>query len=98
MGDRRSERQWQVTGHVQGVGFRWSTRREAERLQLDGWVRNEPDGSVRLRARGEPGQLDALEEWLHRGPPPASVHEVRREGKSDTEGAELRTGGFEIRH
>ena len=39
-------------GHVQGVGFRWTAVRVAEGLDIDGWVRNEPDGTVRLLAEG----------------------------------------------
>jgi acylphosphatase len=47
-------------GRVQGVGFRFTTCRVAERFDVAGWVRNEPDGSVRCVAEGEPGQLDAF--------------------------------------
>ena len=46
------------TGHVQGVGFRWTTCRVAERYDLNGWVRNEPDGTVRCVAEGGRHQLD----------------------------------------
>ena len=42
-----------VTGKVQGVFFRASTREEAQRLGLCGWVRNEADGSVRIEAEGD---------------------------------------------
>ena len=47
-------------GHVQGVGFRMTAARCAEMLGLVGWVRNEPDGSVRLVMEGTEGELDAL--------------------------------------
>ncbi len=48
------------TGRVQGVNFRWTTSRIAQRLSVAGWVRNEPDGSVRCVAEGEPQELDAF--------------------------------------
>lgn len=67
-----------VTGRVQGVGFRWSTRREAERLGLSGWVRNLPDGRVEARVEGEPEALDAMLAWIERGPVGARVDGVER--------------------
>ncbi len=48
------------TGRVQGVNFRWTTSRIAQRCSVAGWVRNEPDGSVRCVAEGEPQDLDAF--------------------------------------
>jgi acylphosphatase len=68
-----------VTGRVQGVSFRWYTLRRARELALDGWVRNEADGSVRVHASGEPAALDELSEFLASGSPLASVDEVRIE-------------------
>lgn len=69
---------WQVRGRVQGVGFRWNARKEARRLGLAGWVRNEDDGSVLVVARGEAGELDAFEGWLAEGPAAARVDAVER--------------------
>ncbi len=69
-------RHFSVYGVVQGVGFRWSVRRTAERLGLAGWVRNRPDGSVEGWAEGDVSLLVALEAWLHDGPPAARVREV----------------------
>jgi acylphosphatase len=65
-----------VRGRVQGVYFRASTRDEAQRLGLTGWVRNEPDGSVRLVAEGPRDALESLERWCHHGPPSAHVEDV----------------------
>ena len=48
------------TGRVQGVNFRWTTFRVAQRFAIAGWVRNEPDGSVRCIAEGEAQELDAF--------------------------------------
>ena len=49
-------------GRVQGVGFRWTACRIAERFEIAGWVRNEPDGTVRCVAQGEVSELDAFVE------------------------------------
>lgn len=46
------------TGRVQGVGFRYTTVRVAQGFDLTGWVRNEPDGSVRCVIEGEKSELD----------------------------------------
>jgi acylphosphatase len=62
-----------VRGRVQGVGFRASAAHEARRLGVDGWVRNLPDGSLELEARGAPAAIDALCAWLAHGPPGARV-------------------------
>lgn len=65
-----------VTGIVQGVGYRASTAHEAQRLQLAGWVRNLPDGSVELEAEGPDDIVDALITWCRRGPTHAEVDDV----------------------
>lgn len=67
---------WRVAGRVQGVFFRASTQRKALRLGLTGYARNEPDGTVSVAARGEPGALDALARWLEKGSPAARVDQV----------------------
>jgi acylphosphatase len=69
---------FQVKGKVQGVWFRESTRQQAERLGLCGYAINCSDGSVEVLACGEPESIDALAEWLHQGPPMASVTSVTR--------------------
>lgn len=68
-----------VRGHVQGVWFRASTREQALALGVSGIARNRDDGSVEVMARGDVAALDALERWLHDGPPRARVDSVRRE-------------------
>ncbi len=62
-----------IEGRVQGVYFRESTRREAARLGLGGWVRNLPDGSVEALITGDPDTVDRLVSWLYRGSPMAVV-------------------------
>lgn len=46
------------SGHVQGVGFRYTTRQIAQQYQVDGYVRNLPDGRVEVVAEGLPSELD----------------------------------------
>ena len=65
-----------VYGHVQGVFFRDTTRRHAQRLQISGWVRNEPDGSVEVVAEGQKEALEQLVAFLEKGPPSARVKRV----------------------
>lgn len=65
-----------VHGVVQGVNFRYQTRRQARALLLDGWVRNLRDGSVEVLAEGPRPQLEALLRYLHHGPPAAQVVRV----------------------
>jgi acylphosphatase len=65
-----------VRGLVQGVSFRFYTQREAARLGVAGWVRNEVDGSVAVHAEGEDARVDALVAWCRTGPRHASVQAV----------------------
>ncbi len=65
-----------VSGKVQGVWFRASAKREADRLGVTGHARNLPDGSVEVLACGSPDAVAALIEWLHDGPPLAKVAKV----------------------
>jgi acylphosphatase len=76
-----------VTGRVQGVGFRWSTRGEAERLGLVGFARNRTDGSVLVEAQGTADALAALREWLAHGPPSATVIDLAVETIEPLDGA-----------
>ncbi len=65
-----------VHGRVQGVFFRDTCRREAERLGVGGWIRNEPDGSVAAHLEGPAEAVDELVAWCHDGPPAARVDRV----------------------
>jgi acylphosphatase len=62
-----------VRGRVQGIWYRESCRREAERLGVAGWARNLDDGSVEVVAEGPADALDALVAWCREGPPRALV-------------------------
>ena len=65
-----------VSGKVQGVWFRDSTRQEAIKLKVTGWVKNIPSGTVYLEAEGEENNLKSLEKWLHIGSPHSRVDRV----------------------
>ena len=78
-----------IQGRVQGVWFRESMRREAERLGVTGWVRNTPDGAVEAVAQGPDEAVDALIAWAHVVPPMARVQRITQ---TDTQG---QFNGFE---
>jgi acylphosphatase len=65
-----------IHGRVQGVFFRHHTETSARRLNLTGWVRNEPDGTVTVVAEGPEAALQDLLRFLQRGSPQAQVDKV----------------------
>ena len=71
-----------ITGRVQGVGFRFWTLEEAERLGLCGWVRNERDGSVKALIAGPEAAVSAMLKRLREGPPGSVVSDVVSEAAS----------------
>jgi acylphosphatase len=80
-------------GRVQGVAFRASMQREAERLGVQGWVRNQPDGSVRFLATGPADAVRALVDWARHGPSSARVDRLdldRASAPADGDGLEVR--------
>jgi len=83
-----------ITGRVQGVFFRAWARGEAEKLGLDGWVRNERDGSVTALIAGPRADVDAMIALLRQGPPEAVVSDVAVE---EADPAEVPVG-FSVRH
>ena len=80
-----------VTGHVQGVGFRQWTVRQADGLGLEGWVRNQPDGSVKAVIAGGEAAISAMLEAFMHGPSAAHVTDVIWE-----HGDDLGLSGFRI--
>jgi acylphosphatase len=72
-------RRWFVTGHVQGVGYRWFVEKHANTLNLRGWARNEPDGRVQVYAIGSRADLDRLAALLQQGPPHSTVRAVEQQ-------------------
>ena len=67
-----------VSGRVQGVFFRASTRERALALGLHGHAVNLPDGRVEVHAAGDAEALEKLAVWLQHGPPMAKVECVER--------------------
>jgi acylphosphatase len=65
-----------VKGHVQGVGYRFSAKRQADRLNIFGYAKNMPDNSVEILAQGEKHDIDQFIEWCREGPPVANVEKT----------------------
>lgn len=65
-----------VSGHVQGVGYRYFVQRRARDLSLSGYAENLTDGRVEVVAEGWPQDLERLLHWLKQGPPHARVDAV----------------------
>jgi acylphosphatase len=85
-----------VHGRVQGVGFRWFVRRVAAQLNVDGWVANESDGSVRVVAEGNASQVEELASALRDGPPGAFVDRLDEhvsDATGEFHGFDIRAGG-----
>lgn len=72
----RVARRFLVSGHVQGVGFRWFAHEAARREGLNGIVRNRPDGSVEAVVEGEHEAIERFEIAIRRGPSRARVTTV----------------------
>jgi acylphosphatase len=82
----------QIRGRVQGVWFRESMRREAERLNVSGWVRNQSDGSVEAVVQGSDEAVAAITAWARNGPPQARVGRIEfSEADGQFRGFEKRT-------
>ncbi len=77
-----------VSGRVQGVFFRASTRDQALALGLRGFTRNLPDGRVEVLAAGDEVALDRLAAWLRQGPEMARVDDLERLPALDGEAGE----------
>lgn len=65
-----------VEGTVQGVGYRWATRRELLTHDLAGWVRNLADGTVEAEFEGEGEGIDPVVAWMRSGPRGAAVRRI----------------------
>lgn len=81
-----------VRGHVQGVGYRMFTQRQAQALGLRGWVRNESDGTVTVVAQGAQETVQKLLAQLRQGPPASWVKGVEHRPEAD-----CGCSGFELR-
>ncbi len=75
-----------VTGKVQGVYFRATTKAVADQLGIKGFVLNQKDGSVYVEAEGDKFALDSLLEFCNEGPDRAEVEQVEVEESPDMKG------------
>jgi acylphosphatase len=82
-----------VHGQVQGVFYRYFTKRMANKLDVQGWCRNEPGGIVLIIAEGKDSDISKLIDWCHEGSPLSKVKKVEVKEEKYT-GQE---GGFEAR-
>jgi acylphosphatase len=72
-------KRWYIHGIVQGVGFRYFVRTQAQALNLTGWTRNLSDGRVEVLAVGPHERLSELAAALHKGPPMSTVRHVEEQ-------------------
>ena len=70
------KKRFRIYGHVQGVGFRYFTWKQALKIGVTGFVRNLADGSVEVVVVGSESQIEALDAWLQEGPRTAIVNNV----------------------
>ena len=83
-----------VTGRVQGVFFRQSTRVMAIKNNVNGWVHNLDDGRVEIVAQGETNNVDNLADWCKTGPANSRVDEFELSEENITNEFE----DFEVRY
>lgn len=83
-----------ISGRVQGVWFRATTKQKAEQLGLTGWVRNTPDGCVETVFEGEETLVNKMIEWCHRGPPLSKVENVEVKKQEPTNSFD----GFSVKY
>jgi acylphosphatase len=81
-----------IFGRVQGVGFRYWAYKQALRLQIRGWIRNEADGTVSCECYGTEDAVKDFTETLRKGPPYGRVDKIETSPASQTSARK----GFEI--
>ena len=82
-----------VSGTVQGVYYRATTRKTARKHGVDGWVKNRPDGRVEAIFEGPNTAVESMVEWCHEGSSAAEVDSVEVEYEQPSG-----ESGFEIRY
>ncbi len=87
-----------VSGRVQGVWFRASTRDKACELGLAGHVRNLPNGDVEFVAKGGEQRVDELIAWAWHGPTLARVTQVKVDVLSDEQADGVTHADFKVRY
>ena len=85
-----------VSGKVQGVFYRASTREQASRLNIKGHAKNLSDGSVEVIASGNVHAVEKLKEWLHQGPKNSTVKDVECEILNDQKIINYQINNFKI--
>ncbi|MEK7181225.1 MAG: acylphosphatase [Patescibacteria group bacterium] len=71
-----------ISGLVQGVGFRFFASQKADFLNLTGFIKNNPDGTVSIEIEGGEKNLKEFITWCRKGPPTAEVKKLEvKEGK-----------------
>lgn len=90
----RKRAELRISGNVQGVFFRASTREQAKARDVAGYVKNLPDGTVEAVLEGPRDDVEEVVEWAHEGPSAAQVRDIDVSWKPPT--GEFRT--FEVRH
>lgn len=74
-----------ISGNVQGVGFRYFTLKNAESLNLKGWVKNSPDGRVEALFEGNPEDVEQMIKRCRKGPAASCVVDVEVQRLSNEE-------------
>ena len=75
-----------ITGKVQGVFFRANAKKEAEKLGISGFAKNEPDGSVLIEAEGDRASIETFLVWCKEGPLHAAVASAEFSFSKETKG------------
>jgi len=65
-----------ITGKVQGISFRYYTKKKAEELQIKGWVKNLPNGDVEIVVEGNNSNITSFMDWCKTGPSLANVKNI----------------------
>lgn len=68
-----------ISGRVQGVFYRVSAKEQADTLQVEGWIKNEPDETVTAYVSGDEENVQAFINWCRTGPPGAQVEDIKIE-------------------
>ena len=68
-----------VIGNVQGVSYRAAARKTAMQLQLNGWVKNNKNGSVEMEVHGDDSKIESMMQWCNKGPALAKVEKLQVE-------------------
>jgi len=71
------QRQINVFGYVQGVGYRFNAQKQAEQLGLTGWIKNEPDQTVTIVVQGKKEKIKEFFDWCKKGPSKSQVNKIK---------------------